>query len=54
MGPLTGTLIEIDGGGYAIVVDPGADQGWLLEAHGIDEATTRDIAAALFEVAGSS
>ena len=52
MGPLTGTLIEIDGGGYAIVVDPGSDQGWLLEAHGVDEATTRDFGAALVEVAG--
>ncbi len=52
MGPLTGTLIEIDGGGYAIVVDPGAERGWLLEAHGIDEATTRDFGAALVEVAG--
>ncbi len=52
MGPLTGTMIAIDGGGYAVVVDPGAEQGWLLEAHGIDEATTRDFAAALVEVAG--
>ena len=52
MGPLTGLLIEIDGGGYAIVVDPARNLGWLLEAHGIDEATTRDLAAALFEVAG--
>ena len=52
MGPLTGLLIAIDGGGYAVVVDPGSEQGWLLEAHGIDEATTRDFAAALVEVAG--
>ena len=52
MGPLTGLLIEIDGGGYAIVVDPARNLGWLLEAHGLDEATTRDLAAALFEVAG--
>ncbi len=52
MGPLTGLLIDIDGGGYAIVVNPADNLGWLLEAHGIDEATVRDLAAALFEVAG--
>lgn len=52
MGPLAGTLVALDDGGFAIVVDRGAALSWLLEAHGLDEATTRSLAAALFEVAG--
>jgi hypothetical protein len=52
MGPLTGTFVALDDGGFAIVVDRGAAISWLLEAHGVDEATTRSIAAALYEVAG--
>jgi hypothetical protein len=52
MGPLAGTFVALDDGGFAIVVDRGAALSWLLETHGVDEATTRALGVALFEVAG--
>ncbi len=47
LGPLSGTLVELDGGGFAIVVDRGANPSWLLETHGLDKATTTSIGAGL-------
>jgi hypothetical protein len=41
-------------GGFAIVVDRGRNPSWLLETHGLDEATARSIAAAMAEVAARS
>lgn len=50
LGPLTGTLVRLDGGGFAIVVDRGQNPSWLLESRGLDEATTLALGAALIEV----
>ncbi len=50
MGPLTGTLVRLDAGGFAIVVDRGSNPSWLLQSNGLDEATTLAIGAALVEV----
>lgn len=50
LGPLTGTLVRLDAGGFAIVVDRGKNPSWLLESHRLDEATTLAFAAALIEV----
>jgi hypothetical protein len=52
LGPLAGTLVRLNDGGFAIVVDRGANPSWLLVAHGIDEATTVSMGAALAEVGG--
>ncbi len=52
LGSSAGTLVELDNEGYAIVVDRGANPSWLLEAHGLDRATTIALGAALIEVAG--
>ena len=41
----SGTLVVLDGGGYAIVVDRGAQPSWLAVGEGLDEATFRDFAA---------
>ncbi len=41
----TGTLVVLDGGGYAIVVDRGAQPSWLAVGEGLDEATFRDYVA---------
>jgi hypothetical protein len=49
---LDATLVELDGGGFAIVADRGAALSWLLEVHGVDEAATRSIGAALVVVEG--
>lgn len=46
-GPLAGTLVALDDEGWAIVVDRGAQLSWLLEVHGVDEATARAFGAAL-------
>ena len=51
-GPMAGTLVALDVGGWAIVVDRGAQLSWLLVAHGVDEATARSIGAALAVVEG--
>ncbi len=50
LGPLTGTLVRLDAGGFAIVVDRGSNPSWLLQSHGLDEATTLALGAALVEV----
>ena len=47
VGPLAGRLIATDDGGWAVVVDRGAQRSWLLEASGLDEAALRSLAAAL-------
>jgi hypothetical protein len=52
LGPMTGTLVALDDGGWAIVADRGEKLSWLLEAQGLDEAATRSIGAALVEVGG--
>jgi hypothetical protein len=44
-GDQTGTLVVLDGGGYAIVVDRGAQPSWLAVGEGLDEATFRDFVA---------
>ncbi|OGO59405.1 MAG: hypothetical protein A2V85_08775 [Chloroflexi bacterium RBG_16_72_14] len=51
-GPMTGTLVALDDGGWAIVVDRGAQLSWLLVAHGVDEATATGFGAALAVVEG--
>jgi hypothetical protein len=51
LGPLDGTLVALDDGGYAIVVDRGKNPSWLLEAHGIDQAATVRLGKAVAEVA---
>ena len=50
LGPLAGTLVRLDTGGFAIVVDRGSNPSWLLQSNGLDEATTIAIGAALVEV----
>lgn len=50
-GTMSGTLVALDGGDWAIVVDRGASPSWLLVTHGLDQATTTSLAAALHEVA---
>jgi hypothetical protein len=44
-GDQTGTLIALDDGGHAIVVDRAARPSWLAIGTGLDEAAFRDIAA---------
>ena len=50
LGPLTGTLVRLDAGGFAIIVDRGSNPSWLLQSHGLDEATTLAFGAVLIEV----
>ncbi len=50
LGPLSGTLIGLDDGGFAIVVDRGATPSWLMVAHGLDQATAVTLGAAMVEV----
>lgn len=52
LGSMSGTLVALDDGGYAIVVDRGAALSWLLVTSGLDQATTVALGAALYEVAG--
>ena len=47
LGPMTGTLVRLDDGGFAIVADRGLNPSWLLVSHGLDEATSRGFGAAL-------
>jgi hypothetical protein len=49
-GDQSGTLVVLDGGGYAIVVDRGANPSWLAVGHGLDEATFRDFAASFIRL----
>lgn len=44
-GDQSGTLVVLDGGGYALVVDRGANPSWLAVGQGLDEATFRDFTA---------
>jgi hypothetical protein len=44
-GDQTGTMVVLDGGGYAIVVDRGAHPSWLAVGQGLDEATFRAFVA---------
>jgi hypothetical protein len=50
LGPLSGTLVQLGDGAFAIVVDRGANPSWLMEAHGVDEATAVSLGAALVTV----
>lgn len=50
-GSMTGTLVTLGGGGFAIVVNRGATPSWLLEAHGPDRAAVEAFGAALVVVA---
>ena len=45
------TLVSLADGGYAVVADRGSRPSWLLVAHGVDQAMTEAVAAALAEVA---
>jgi hypothetical protein len=51
-GDRTGTLVALDDGGFALVVDRGEKISWLAIGTGLDEATFRMIAAALAPVGG--
>ena len=51
-GSMGGTIVALDDGGWAIVVDRGASPSWLLVGHGVDQAGLEAIGAALAEVAG--
>lgn len=51
LGSMAGTLVTLDDGGFAIVVDRGVTPSWLLEAHGLDQPTVVSLGAALVEVA---
>jgi len=44
-GDQTGTMVVLDGGGFAIVVDRGAQTSWLAVGQGLDEATFRAFVA---------
>ena len=46
-GDQTGALVSLDDGGWAIVVDRGANPSWLVTGQGMDEATFRSLAAGL-------
>jgi hypothetical protein len=47
LGDQTGTLVTLDDGGYAIVVDRAETPTWLVVATGMDEASFREVAAGL-------
>ena len=51
LGPMTGTLVRLDNGGFAVVVDRGLNPSWQLVTHGLDEATSLAFAAAAAVVA---
>ena len=51
-GDRTGTLVALDDGGFALVVDRGEKTSWLAIGTGMDEAAFRKIAAALAPVGG--
>lgn len=50
VGPLAGTLVRLDDGGFALVADRGMTPSWLLVAHGLDETATIELGAAMLEV----
>lgn len=47
LGTLAGRLIATDDGGWAVVVDRGAQRSWLLEGSGLAEDVFRSLAAGL-------
>ena len=49
-GDLSGTLLDLGNGRYAVVVDPGQDPSWTVVTDGLAEADVRLIAAAFTEV----
>jgi hypothetical protein len=49
-GDQSGTMVVLDGGGYAIVVDRSAQPSWLAVGEGIDEATFRDLVASFIRL----
>jgi hypothetical protein len=51
LGPLGGTLVGLDSGGFAIVVDRGLSPSWLMVTSGLDQSTTQALGAAVVEVA---
>jgi hypothetical protein len=51
-GALAGTLVAVDAGGYAIVVDRGQTPSWLMTTSGLDQATTISLGAALVRAGG--
>jgi hypothetical protein len=56
-GSLSGLVYDLSGlgsgsDGWAIVVDGGQSPMWKLETHGLDRATSVQLAAALAEVSG--
>jgi hypothetical protein len=52
LGARAGTFVNLDDGGFAVVVDRGLTPSWLFVAHGLDAATAKVLAAAAAEVAG--
>lgn len=50
-GDRQGTLIALEGGGHAVIVDPGAPVSWLAIGANLDEPTFRGLAAAVHLVA---
>ena len=52
LGPLAGTFVALDDGGFAIVVDRGASPSWLLVAEGLGATKTRSLGAAFAQVGG--
>ena len=51
-GDMDGSLVALDDGGWAIVVDRGKDVSWLAIVSGVDEAGARALGAALIPVDG--
>ena len=49
-GDQSGTLVMLDGGGYALVVDRGAQPSWLAVGEGMEEATFRDVTASFIRL----
>jgi hypothetical protein len=49
-GDQTGTLVVLDGGGFAIVVDRGQQPSWLVIGQGLDEPTFRALVADLIRL----
>lgn len=49
-GDQTGTMVVLDAGGFAIVVDRGAHPSWLAVGEGLDEATFRAFVADLIRL----
>jgi hypothetical protein len=51
-GGMSGALVALDGGGWAVVVDRGAAISWMAVITGVDEAAARVIAQGLVSVEG--